>query len=91
MFSVFGALAQYERALIRERVKAGLAAARRRGRSGGRPPVVNSEQVEQIVMALDGGASKANVCRTFKIARSTLADTLRRVGWIGHRRNRTAE
>jgi DNA invertase Pin-like site-specific DNA recombinase len=83
LFSVFGALAQYERALVQERVKAGLAAAKRCGRSGGRPPVVNSEQVEQIVMALDGGASKASVCRTFKIARQTLADTLRRVGWTG--------
>ena len=38
LFSVFGALAQYERALIQERVTAGLEAARRRGRKGGRPP-----------------------------------------------------
>lgn len=38
LFSIFGALAQYERALTRERVLAGLAAARRRGRRGGRPP-----------------------------------------------------
>jgi len=38
LFHVFGALAQYERALTRERVMAGLAAAQRRGRRGGRPP-----------------------------------------------------
>lgn len=37
LFHLFGALAQYERALTRERVQAGLAAARRRGRQGGRP------------------------------------------------------
>jgi DNA invertase Pin-like site-specific DNA recombinase len=37
LFSIFGALAQYERALTRERVMAGLAAARRRGRRGGTP------------------------------------------------------
>ena len=38
LFMIFGALAQYERALTRERVMAGLAAARRRGRTGGRAP-----------------------------------------------------
>jgi DNA invertase Pin-like site-specific DNA recombinase len=83
LFSVFGALAQYERALTRERVLAGLAAARRRGRKGGRPPALDPEKVEQIVAALEGGASKASVCRTFKVPRSTLVDTLARVGWTG--------
>ena len=33
--------------------------------------------------ALDGGSSKSAVCRTFKIARSTLNDTLERIGWSG--------
>ena len=83
LFAVFGALAQYERALTRERVLAGLAAARRRGRQGGRPPSLDPEKVEQIVAALEGGASKARVCRTFKVPRSTLVDTLARVGWTG--------
>jgi DNA invertase Pin-like site-specific DNA recombinase len=83
LFSIFGALAQYERALTRERVMAGLAAARRRGRRGGRPPALSTEQVEQITRALDGGASKASVCRSFKVPRSTLIDTLKRVGWSG--------
>ncbi len=81
LFSVFGALAQYERALTRERVMAGLAAAKRRGRCGGRPPAIDSEKLEQIVAALENGASKASVCRTFKVPRATLIDTLRRVGW----------
>jgi DNA invertase Pin-like site-specific DNA recombinase len=83
LFSIFGALAQYERALTRERVMAGLAAAKRRGRRGGRPPALSQEQVEQITHALDGGASKASVCRSFKVPRSTLIDTLKRVGWNG--------
>lgn len=81
LFSLFGALAQYERALTRERVIAGLAAAKRRGRRGGRPPALSAEQIEQITAALDAGASKATVCRTFKVPRSTLLDTLQRVGW----------
>lgn len=83
LFSIFGALAQYERALIRERVNAGLEAARRRGRRGGRPVTLDDEKVEQIKAALDGGTSKASVCRSFGVARSTLVDTLRRVGWTG--------
>jgi DNA invertase Pin-like site-specific DNA recombinase len=83
LFALFGALAQYERALARERILAGLAAARRRGRKGGRPPSLDPERVEQIVAALEGGASKASVCRAFRVPRSTLADTLARIGWTG--------
>src|SRR5271166_4430708 len=41
LFHVFGALAQFERSLIQERVQAGLAAARRRGRRGGRPTAID--------------------------------------------------
>ena len=69
--------------MITERVNAGLAAARRRGRKGGRPPVIDAEKVEQVLAALEAGASKASVCRTFKVPRSTLIDTLRRIGWTG--------
>ncbi len=64
LFSLFGALAQYERALTRERVMAGLAAAKRRGRKGGRPPMIDTETLERITTALDGVASTASVCRT---------------------------
>jgi DNA invertase Pin-like site-specific DNA recombinase len=83
LFNIFGSLAQYERALIKERVMAGLAAARRRGRKGGRPPTLDPEKVEQIIAALEDGTSKASVCRTFKVPRSTLIDTLNRAGWTG--------
>ncbi|AAV90079.1 resolvase domain-containing protein [Zymomonas mobilis subsp. mobilis ZM4 = ATCC 31821] len=82
LFSLFGALAQYERALTRERIMAGLEAARKRGRRGGRPPTIDKEQLEQIKIALESGASKASVCRSFKIPRSTLIDTLKRNGWL---------
>lgn len=83
LFHLFGALAQYERALTRERVQAGLAAACRRGRRGGRPVTVQPEKLEAVMATLNGGASKAAVCRTFGIARSTLIDTLKRAGWSG--------
>jgi DNA invertase Pin-like site-specific DNA recombinase len=83
LFHIVGALAQFERALIQERVRAGLAAARRRGRRGGRPVALSPEKMEAIITALDAGASKAGVCRTFGVARSTLAGSLARAGWTG--------
>lgn len=81
LFHVFGALAQFERSLIQERVQAGLAAARRRGRRGGRPVAIDAEKLGAVITALDGGATKAAVCRTFGIKRSTLIDSLARIGW----------
>jgi len=81
LFHVFGALAQFERSLIQERVQAGLAAARRRGRRGGRPVAIDAEKLGAVITALDGGATKAAVCRTFGLKRSTLIDSLARIGW----------
>jgi DNA invertase Pin-like site-specific DNA recombinase len=80
LFHVFGALAQYERALTRERVVAGLAAARRRGRVGGRPVAISGEKLDAVLAALNGGMSKAAVCRNFGVKRTTLIETLARLG-----------
>jgi DNA invertase Pin-like site-specific DNA recombinase len=46
--SVFGALAEFEKNLIRERTMAGLKSARARGRIGGRPTVLNSEKIKEV-------------------------------------------
>lgn len=81
LFHIFGSLAQFERSLIQERVQAGLAAARRRGRHGGRPTAIDTEKLAAVTTALDAGATKAGVCRTFGIKRSTLIDSLARIGW----------
>jgi DNA invertase Pin-like site-specific DNA recombinase len=89
LFHVFGALAQYERALIQERVIAGLAAAKRRGRIGGRPAAIVGEKRDAIIAALDAGMSKAAVCRNFGVKRTTLIETLARVGWSGPHDTRT--
>ena len=80
LFSVFGALAQYERALARERIMAGLEAARKRGRRGGRPLAIDPEKLEAIRLALENGASKASVCRNFGVKRTTLYHALARQG-----------
>ena len=91
LFSVFGALAEFERSLIRARVTAGLAAAAKRGRRGGRPTTLSAEKVEAITKALDQGASQASVCRSFGVPRSTLIDTLKRVGWTPGGKGRGAD
>jgi len=89
LFHVFGALAQYERALIQERVVAGLGAAKRRGRIGGRPQAITGEKLDAIIAALESGMSKAATCRNFGVKRTTLIETLARVGWPASTRTGT--
>ena len=57
---------------------AGLEAARRRGKRGGRPYAIRDETMVGIREAMKNGASKAAVCRTFGVKRSTLYDALAR-------------
>ena len=78
-FHIFGALAQFERLMIQERVNAELAAARKRGRIGGRPRAIPQEKIDAILEALNNGMSKAAVCRTFEVKRSTLIDAINRI------------
>lgn len=78
IFTLFASLAQYERALIRERVIAGLESAKKRGRKGGRPYAVDPEKMQAILNAFKNGDSKASISRTFNIKRSTLNDALNR-------------
>lgn len=64
VFHMFGALAEFERSLIRERTQAGLLAAKRAGRTGGRPPKLTDEDIEAARAMLSnpdiGVASVAN-------------------------------
>jgi DNA invertase Pin-like site-specific DNA recombinase len=73
VFHVFGALAEFERELIRERTKAGLAAARARGRKGGRPKALTQDK---LAVAREMYESKrytlAAIGRTVGVSRSTL-------------------
>ncbi len=81
IFHVFGALAEFERDLIRERTHAGLAAARARGRKGGRPKKLDDPKQVALVQALyDGGQTDiATICRTLGISRATLYRSLDRL------------
>jgi DNA invertase Pin-like site-specific DNA recombinase len=73
VFHVFGALAEFERELIRERTRAGLKAARSRGKLGGRPKKLSNKQIEmgQKLMK-DPSNSIREICATLKISRATL-------------------
>lgn len=79
LFHLFGALAQYERALTRERVIAGLRAAERRGRRGGRPRVLDQEKTDAARTLLAEGRTMSATARALGVPRSTLADALKRV------------
>ena len=72
-FHIFGALAEYERELIRERTKAGLTAARARGRKGGRKPAMTEEQIEQARAMMDNPKLKIkSIIKTLGISKATL-------------------
>ena len=73
IFHVFGALAEFERNLISERTYAGLAAARARGRKGGRPRKLNTHQVELARKLYDEKHhSIKEICHILGISKPTL-------------------
>jgi DNA invertase Pin-like site-specific DNA recombinase len=73
VFHIFGALAEFEREIIRERTQAGLQAARARGRKGGRPKALTPKKAK---MVQDLYRNKENsideICKTLNISRTTL-------------------
>jgi DNA invertase Pin-like site-specific DNA recombinase len=79
-FHVMAALAEMERDLIRERTNAGLAAARARGRNGGRPKKITERQIEHARRLLaDRTTTMTEVAASLHINRSTLYRALDRV------------
>lgn len=84
-FHLFGALAEFERDLIRERTAAGLAAARTRGRVGGRPTVMTEKKLKIAVAMLasqnaDGTSEHTveDVAKTIGVSRATVYRAVRR-------------
>jgi DNA invertase Pin-like site-specific DNA recombinase len=71
-FAIFGALAEFERNLIRERTMAGLAAARARGRRGGRPRAMSAKQVTMATaLRQDPHTTVEDICETLGVSRAT--------------------
>ena len=85
IFHIFGALAEFEpgarrRALIRKRTQAGLAAARARGRQGGRPAVLDARRRQRAVaLYREGKLTPVEIARTVGCSHSTLYRALRAV------------
>jgi DNA invertase Pin-like site-specific DNA recombinase len=77
IFHIFGALAEFERNLIRERTHAGLTAARARGKKGGRPKVITVQKRSIAKELYDSGHPILDICRTLKISRATLYRALK--------------
>ena len=80
VFHVFAALAEYERARLQERTRAGLEAARARGRRGGRPLAMSDEDARKArAMLSDVEITKAEVAKHFGVSRPTLNAALARL------------
>ena len=84
VFQIFGALAEFERNLIRERTQAGLEAARARGRKGGRPKALDGKKIDLLYQLYDAKEHNIkDVCRLLGISKPTLYSYLGQRGTKG--------
>jgi DNA invertase Pin-like site-specific DNA recombinase len=74
MLQMLGSFAEFERLMVRERIRMGLQAARERGRVGGRQPKLSAHQrTEAIKMVKSGAKSTAEVARLFRVHRPSIS------------------
>jgi DNA invertase Pin-like site-specific DNA recombinase len=77
LMQMLGAFAEFERAMIRERTRSGLAAARAKGRAGGRRPKLTADQRREVIAMVNSGAkSAADAARLFKVHPATISRVL---------------
>lgn len=76
LLSVMGAFAEFERSLIKERQKEGIAIAKKQGKYKGRKPSLNQEQIEEIKKQVAVGIPKAKIARDFNVVRQTIYSVL---------------
>lgn len=76
IFGIFAALAEFERELIRERTKAGMQAAKRRGRHVGRPRKLTAHQLAHARALIEGGKEKGEVAALLGVGKATLRRAL---------------
>lgn len=73
IFHLFGALSEFERQLIRERTKAGIAAARARGRKGGRKPALDNSKIKEVkALMADPSIKVSTIAKRYGVSRATL-------------------
>ena len=77
LLSVMGAFAEFERALIRERQREGIALAKLRGAYRGRKKKLSAEQGQELRRRVAGGEKKAQLAREFGVSRETLYQYIR--------------
>ena len=77
MLSVMGAFAEFERALIRERQREGIALAKQRGAYRGRKRSLSGRDIAEVRRRIDAGEKKAKVARDYGISRETLYQYLK--------------
>jgi len=80
VFHLFGALGQFERDLIQERTRAGLAAAAARGRKGGRKPVITPDKLARAQAMTDRGLTVREAATRLKVGKSALYEALAEPG-----------
>src|SRR5271163_4269515 len=77
IFHIFSALAEFERDLIQERTQAGLKAARVRGKMGGRPPLLDTRQINRMIeMYEEQKNTVAEICKIYNISRPSFYNYL---------------
>ncbi len=72
LLSVMGAFAEFERSLIKERQKEGIAIAKKAGKYKGRKPSLTAEQIEEIKKQIQAGIPKAKIARDYGVTRQTI-------------------
>ena len=77
VFHLFGALGQFEKDLIQERTRAGLAAAAARGRKGGRKPVITAEKLGRARAHINKGLTVREAATRLKVGKTALYEALR--------------
>jgi DNA invertase Pin-like site-specific DNA recombinase len=80
MLSIMGAFSEFERALLRERQREGIALAKKRGAYKGRKKALEDKQVESLRQQVQAGVTKAQLARDFNISRETVYQYLRSGG-----------
>ena len=83
IFHIFGALGQFERDLIAERTRAGLAAAAARGRRGGRKPVITEDKLNRARSMIGTGLTIREIANRLKVGKTTLYKALHCPTMIG--------
>lgn len=72
LFQIMGSMAEFERSLVTERTRAGLHAAKARGRTGGRPTSITSAQAETVLFLISQGETQAGAARRTGLSKSAV-------------------